>query len=264
MIIDFHTHIYPEMLAPRVLQLITGNVDFPFTPSTDGTLSGLLRYMDETGVDISVIQPVVTRPSQTQTVNEWAASCQSERIIAFGGIYPDPATYKSDIDAIVRLGLKGVKFHCESQNFTVDDPFMLRVYDYALTQGLIILHHAGYDPGFKAPYHSSPRQFANVVDQLRGGVFIAAHFGGYGDWDDVERYLVGRDIYLDTSNGIQYIPYEQFLRIVRNHGAERLLFATDCPWSDAKREIALLRQSELTDAEKELIFSGNAKRILGL
>jgi len=264
MIIDFHTHIYPDALAPRVLQLLTSNVSFPFTPSFDGTLSGLLRYMDETGVDVSVIQPVVTRPSQTRSINEWAASCRSERIVAFGGIYPDPATYKSDIDEIVRLGLKGVKFHCESQNFTVDDPFMLRVYDYALSQGLIILHHAGFDPCFPGPYRSSPRQFANIVDQLRGGVFIAAHFGGYGEWDDVERYLVGRNIYLDTSNGIQYIPYEQFLRIVRNHGADKILFATDSPWSDGKKEIALLKASELTDEEKELIFSGNARRILRL
>jgi predicted TIM-barrel fold metal-dependent hydrolase len=264
MMIDFHTHIYPDALAPRVQQVMLSNVDFDFTPSTDGTLSGLLRYMDETGVDISVILPVVTRPAQFQSVNAWAASCRSERIVAFGSIYPSPAAYKSQIDEIVRLGLKGIKFHCESQNFTVDDPFMLRVYDYALSRGLIIIHHAGYDPNFPGPYRSSPRRFANVVDQLRGGVFIAAHFGGYGDWDEAERWLVGRDIYLDTSNGIQYVTYEQFLRIVRNHGADKILFGTDCPWSDAKKEIALLKQSELTEAEKELIFSGNAKRILGL
>lgn len=264
MIVDFHTHIYPDALAPRVIQKLTSGVPFPFKPATDGTLKGLLRHMDESGVDVSVLLPVVTRPEQFRTVNEWAASCRSGRIVAFGSLYPDPATYKSEIDEIVKLGLKGIKFHCESQNFTVDDPFMLRVYDYALSKGLILLHHAGYDPTFKPPYRSSPRQFASVVDQLKGGVFIAAHLGGYGDWDDTERCLVGRDIYFDISDALGYIPPEQFERIVRSHGADRFLFASDSPWGDVKKDLALFRETSLTEAEKELILGGNAKRILGL
>ena len=264
MIIDFHTHIYPDALAPRVIQKLTHGLPLAIRPATDGTLKGLLRHMDESGVDISVIQPVVTRPGQFKTVNEWAAACQSARVIAFGGLYPDPATYKSDIDVIVSMGFKGIKLHCEFQNFTLDDPFMLRVYDYALSRGLIILHHAGYDPSFKPPYHSSPRQFASVVDQLKGGVFVAAHLGGYGAWDDTERYLVGRDIYLDISDGLSYMPGEQFERIARNHGADRLLFASDSPWGDPKKEMELLQKTSLSEEEKALILGGNATRILGL
>jgi predicted TIM-barrel fold metal-dependent hydrolase len=99
---------------------------------------------------------------------------------------------------------------------------------------------------------------------MSGGVIVAAHFGGHGQWDDVERFLAGKDIYLDTSMGFDYFSAEQFARITRAHGADKVLFATDSPWSDAGREKAALQASPLTGREKELILGGNAARLLGL
>ena len=97
---------------------------------------------------------------------------------------------------------------------------------------------------------------------MRGGVLVAAHFGGQSQWDDVERYLVGENVYLDTSMGQKYYPTEQFLRIVRAHGADKILFASDSPWSNAGAEIASISALPLTDSEKSHIFSENARRIL--
>jgi predicted TIM-barrel fold metal-dependent hydrolase len=218
--------------------------------------------MDSTGVDISVIQPVVTKPSQTRGVNEWSAAAQSDRIVAFGGVHPRGKDYKSDIDRAVELGLRGLKFHAEYQDFDVDDARMLRIYDYALSRGLILLHHAGADPAYRPPFRSSPKQFANVADAMKGGVIVAAHFGGHDQWDDVERYLAGKDIYLDTSMGFDYFSTEQFVRITRAHGADKVLFATDSPWSDAGREMERLMAAPLSESEKELILGANAARLL--
>ena len=264
MVIDFHTHAFPDELARRAIGTLLENIEEAFTPVTDGTVSGLLKHMDESGVDISVLQPVITKPSQFIGLNEWAAGLASDRIIPFGGIYPHTDDYKRDIDFIVSLGLCGIKFHCEYQDFVIDEPKMLRIYDYALSRGLILLHHAGEDPGYEAPYRSSPERFARIADAMKGGVIVAAHFGGHGEWDDVERYMVGKNIYLDTSMGFEYFPPEQFLRIVKNHGADKILFASDSPWSDAKSEIARLKQTALSDYDKALILGGNASRLLGL
>jgi predicted TIM-barrel fold metal-dependent hydrolase len=262
MIIDFHTHVFPDDLAKKALCSLVSNIDEIFTPVTDATLNGLLTHMDECAIDISVVQPVITKQSQTVKTNEWAKSICSERIISFGGIYPHTDDYKRDIDFIVSLGLKGLKFHAEYQNFVIDEPRMLKIYDYALSRDLIILHHAGFDPGFSEPFKSSPQRFAHIADAMKGGVIIAAHFGGHAEWDDVEKYMVGKNIYLDTSMGFDFYPEEQFLRIVKNHGANKVLFASDSPWSNAKTEIAHLKMLPLPETEKELIFSGNAKRIL--
>jgi predicted TIM-barrel fold metal-dependent hydrolase len=264
MIIDFHTHVFPDELAEKALSTLVANIDEVFTPITDGTLSGLLAYMEECGIDISVVQPVITKQSQTVKTNEWARSICSDKIISFGGIYPHTDDYKRDIDFVVSLGLKGLKFHAEYQDFVIDDQQMLKIYDYALSRDLIILHHAGFDPGFSEPFKSSPLRFSNIADAMKGGVVIAAHFGGHAEWDDVEKYMVGKNIYLDTSMGFEYYPEEQFLRIVKNHGADKILFASDSPWSEAKTEIEHLKALPLAEHEKELIFSGNAKRILNI
>lgn len=264
MIIDFHTHIFPDRVASRALSAILSCMKVRYTPVTDGTKAGLLKNMDDWGIDISVVQPVITKQSQSRSTNLWAREICSDRIISFGGIYPYTEDYKSEIDFVVDLGLKGLKFHSDNQGFAIDDPRMLRIYDYALSRGLILLFHAGFDPRFPAPFRSSPRQFANVVHAMRGGVIVAAHLGGHAQWDDVEKYLVGEKIYLDTSMGLEYYPHEQFLRIVRAHGADKILFATDSPWSSGKKELETLNALPLNEQEREMILGLNAKKLLGL
>jgi len=263
MIVDFHAHIFPDDLAPRALEVLT-DVDFPYFPVSDGTASGLLRNMDAWHIDISVIQPVVAKQSQMRKVNEWAASVSSNRLVCFGGIWPHTDDYKRDIDFVVSLGLKGLKFHAEYQDFLVDDERMLKIYDYALGKGLILLHHGGFDPAYKPPFKSSPQMFARVAKEMRGGVIVVAHLGGHAEWDDVENYLAGSEVYLDTSMGFEYFPHDQFLRIVEKHGANRILFGSDAPWSNAGTEIDRLRSQPLPENEVNAILGGNAMRILGM
>ncbi|MDR0248581.1 MAG: amidohydrolase family protein [Oscillospiraceae bacterium] len=264
MVIDFHAHIFPDELAPKAMKALRDEIDDAYPPVSDGTAAGLLANMDAWGIDASVVLPVVTKHSQTRKANEWSAAVSSGRLIGFGGIYPHGDNWKEDIDLVVSLGLKGLKFHAEYQDFLLDDERMLKIYDYALGKGLVLVHHAGFDPAFPPPYKTSPRQFLRVAEAMRGGVIVASHLGGHAQWDDVERYLAGSGIYLDTSMGFGYYPPEQFLRIVKKHGAGKVLFGSDAPWSNAREEIAALRGAGLTQGEKAAILGGNAVRLLGL
>ncbi len=264
MLIDFHTHAFPDAIAERALTALVRASAGIFPPCSDGTVSGLINKMDGFGVDVSVLQPVVTKPSQTESLNLWARSCESERIAAFGGIHPETDDYKRDIDFVASLGLRGLKFHCEYQNFVTDEPRMLKIYDYAFEKGLIVLHHAGFDPAFSAPFRSSPRMFRNVARAMRGGTLIAAHLGGQSQWDEVEEYLIGENVYLDSSMGQKFYSPEQFKRIVCAHGADKILFGSDSPWSRADEEIALINASCLTEEQKAKILGENAKKLLGL
>ncbi len=266
MVIDFHTHAFPDKIYERAIaSLVANSARDNLTPCHNGSLSGLLSNMERFGINISVVQPVVTSPRQTKTVNEWAAEItDGKRIISFGGIHPHTDDYKRDIDFVCSLGLRGLKFHCEYQDFRIDDPFMLRIYDYAFSKGLIILHHAGYDPAFEAPFRSNPEMFANVMKEMKGGVMIAAHFGGMRQWDEVERHLVGTDIYIDTSMGQKYYSSEQFMRIVNNHGADKILFGSDSPWSDAGEELKSINGLPLSDEQKAWILHKTAEKLLNL
>ena len=261
MIIDFHTHVFPDHLAAKALSALTLSIDGLYKPVSDGTISGLLKNMDDWNIDVSVVQPVVTKQSQVRSTNEWVAAIRSDRIVPFGGIFPHGDDYKRDIDFVVEMGFKGLKFHAEYQEFILDDPHMLKIYDYALSKGLILLHHAGFDPAYPPPFRSSPQRFLKVVRAMRGGVIVAAHFGGHAQWDEVEEYLAGSDIYLDTSMGFEYFNREQFLRIVKKHGADKILFASDSPWSSAKTEMEHLKNLPLSEREMNAILGGNAERI---
>jgi len=262
MVIDFHAHAFPDSLAERAIGVLTSNLTKPIKPVHNGTVSDLTKRMDEWGIDKSVIVPIVTKKSQTKTLNEWAQSIQNDRIVSFGSIFPHGDEYKQDIDFVCFLGLKGIKLHAEYQNFDLDSPEMMRIYDYALSKGLIILHHAGYDYGMPPPYKSSPRQFAKLAKEFKGGIIIAAHLGGHEQWDDVYEHICGTDLYIDTSMGFEYYGEEMFMKIVKKHGADRILFASDSPWSNAGHDLEALKKCPLSQDEKELILSGNAKRIL--
>lgn len=262
MIIDFHTHVFPDELAPKALSSLLESINYIYDPVTDMTVKSLLRNMSIWDIDCSIIQPVITKFSQTIKINEWSQKICSDKIISFGGIYPHTDDYKRDIDFVIGLGLKGIKFHAEYQNFILDDKKMLDIYYYALSKGLILLHHGGVDPGMPGPYKTSPKQFANVVQNMQGGIIIAAHLGGHAQWDDVEKYIVGKNIYLDTSMGFEYYSHEQFTRIVSEHGSDKILFASDSPWSNAKNEIAVIRTLPISENDKNNILGSNAERIL--
>jgi predicted TIM-barrel fold metal-dependent hydrolase len=260
--IDFHNHVFPDSLAERAISTLCESIGGLYRPTHDGTVGGLLKQMDEAGIDVSVVLPVITKPSQLKTTNEWAAGICSERIICFGGIYPHTEGYKRDIDFVAGLGLKGLKFHAEYQGFTLDDPHMLKIYDYALQKGLVLVHHAGFDPAFPAPFRSSPARFLNVAKAMRGGAIVAAHLGGHAQWDETEELLAGSGIYLDTSMGFAYYGQERFMRILRKHGAKRMLFASDSPWSSPKEELEALRSLPLPKADIEAIQGKSAAALL--
>lgn len=261
MVIDFHTHIFSEKVAERALANLSAACGI--TPYMDGTATGLVNYMDKCGVGRAVVLPVMTKASQTKRMNEWFASLASDRLIPFGGIHPENEDYKERIRDIKRLGMKGVKMHPEYQNFWVDDEKMYPVYDEILSQGLILLLHSGEDAAYQAPFRCTPQRLRNMVRTVGGGRIVAAHFGAHKMWDDVEEYLVGENLYFDTSMGTQYYDMERFCRIVQHHGADKILFATDSPWSDAKQEMETIRQSGLSEQVLEQIFYQNALQLLG-
>ncbi len=264
MVIDFHTHAFPDAIAERAIASLVAGCKDSYSPCSDGTAAGLIKNMDLFGVDISVVMPVVTRPAQTKTVNLWAKEISGEKLISFGGIHPNTDDYKRDIDFICELGLPGIKLHPEYQSFDPCDTKMMKIYDYAIGRDLMLLFHAGFDPAFPPPMHSSPKKFAKIRRELGGGTIIAAHLGGEQQWDEVLEELAGEEVYLDTSMGFKYYPHDLFLRIVKKHGADKILFASDSPWSRADEELEILRSLPLTEEEKELILCGNAKRLLGL
>ncbi len=264
MVIDFHTHIFPDKIAAQSIARLENASGV--TAATRGTLQGLLDSMEQSGVDLSVIMPVVTKPSQFESVNRFAAEVNEKykgKLLSFGGIHPDSENYKRELDEVKRLGLPGIKLHPDYQKVMIDDPRYLRIIEYADSLGLIILVHAGIDIGLPSPVHCPPDRARKVIDTIKPSKLVLAHYGGWKQWDDVYELIAGENVYLDTAFVFDYIEDEQFLRILQKHGADKILFATDSPWSDAKRDLERLKTLVPEENVCKDILSGNALKLLG-
>ena len=87
MLIDFHVHLFPDAIAERTLEHLGQIAQLPYY--TKGTVADTLRYMNEMGVDIGVVQPIATKPGQQKTINNFAAAIQNGRLRSFGSVHPD-------------------------------------------------------------------------------------------------------------------------------------------------------------------------------
>lgn len=265
MIIDFHTHIFPDKIAARSIEHLENASGI--TAATNGTLDGLLDSMEKNKVDLSVILPVVTKPSQFESVNRFATEVNEKykgKLISFGGIHPDSEDYKSELDCIKKLGLPGIKLHPDYQGVMIDDPQYMKIIEYADFLDLMIMVHAGVDIGLPNPVHCPPDKAKKVLDTLKPKKLILAHLGGWKQWEEVYELLAGKHVYLDTSFTFDYIEQDMFLKILKKHGHEKVLFATDSPWSDAAKAVESVRNMPLEQKVIEDILSGNAKKILNI
>lgn len=281
MIIDFHAHTFPEQLARRAIARLSDSAHIK--NYSDGTLDGLRRSMHAAGIDHAVLLPVVTKPSQAEDINRLAEETnrrfRDTGILSFGGIHPDNDDYKDILRGLADRGIPGVKLHPVFQKTDFDDIRYLRIVECASENGLVVLTHAGFDISFPGADHAAVPRIRSVLRQIRPDKLVLAHMGGWGCWQDAEELLADCSVYLDTAFSLDplrsntgrdtaaehtSLSRERFLRMVRSFGADRILFGTDSPWTDAKEALELVRTSGLTSAELDAVLSGNAARLLGL
>ena len=268
MIIDFHTHTFPDKIAARSIEKLenVGNIK----AHTNGTLSGLKDSMDKSGVDISVVLPVVTNPAHITTVNRVAYETNEKfdetGIWSFGGIHPDNENYEDELKAIADYGLKGVKLHPDYQTTFFDDIRYKRIVYKAMELGLIVSVHAGLDIGLPDPIHCRPEHVISLMDEVKPDKLILAHMGGYALWDEVEDKLMDKGLYFDTAYCLEEgkLSVEQFNRIVEKAGADKVLFATDIPWSAQTEYVEQIKKFVKDEDTYNRITYENAKKLLKL
>lgn len=268
---DFHTHAFTDTLAKRAMDSlkhtaeISDNADIrAISPCTDGTLNGLKKIMMECGIGKSMILPIATKPSQQTAINNWASEIMDGSIYCCGTVHPDSDDIFQELERIKSLGLYGIKFHPEYQNFRPNEERMIPVYRKIAKLGLFVVFHGGYDPMSKKEILATPKSFADIAEKVPELTIVIAHLGGMLLFDDVEKYIADKfdNIYLDTGMLSGYISNEQLFRIIRTHGADRILFGSDAPWDNPQNEIDLINSLPLDSEEKAKIFYKNAEELL--
>lgn len=262
-IFDAHCHIFPEKIAAKASVNIGRFYDLHM--DFDGSVKTLMELYARAGVDKCLVQSVATSPAQVRSINDFIAESVKEHpdmFVGFCSLHPlmEKKEIEAEIDRAIALGLKGIKLHPDFQRFRIDERKAYDIYEAAEGR-MPILFHTG---DFRYDY-SSPKRLANALKDFPRLVAIGAHFGGWSEWDDGEKYLADNpNVYVDTSSSLYSVSPEKALEYIRAFTPDRVMFGTDYPMWSVEDELRRMEKIDLTDSEREKVMYKTACGLLGI
>jgi len=260
MIIDAHTHIYPDLIAKKAAASIGGFYGMPML--YDGKMSTLLEIGEKNGIDKFLIQSVATSPKQIDSVTRYISDMANkypDKFIGFTSSHPESENIADEVGKAIHLGLKGVKLHPDFQKFNIDDKNAMRIYE-TIEGRLPVLIHTG---DFRTEYSKASRVL-NVLKAFPKLEMICAHFGGWSEWEESVKILAGTGVYVDTCSSQYAVPPEKIREYIDAYGPDRVIFGSDFPMWDAGEELRMLEKVFRDENERELILHKNIERLLKL
>lgn len=276
MIIDGHVHICPDRIAAASAKVFFERNKFAWV--YDGTVGTLIRLMDENEIDKAIITNNVIDPNYVPKANDYTASKVKEfpdRLMGFVFGHPDCKDGPGEIERCVKtLGFKAVKINGSLLRYFPEDERMFSQYEKAIELGIPILAHCGpnVENFFKDPEEIKERQYAEpkswipVLKRYPDLKLILAHFvGSTHYYDDAIQVLEEfPEVYTDCSMVLNRLTSEEATSFIKKIGADRVIFGTDYPGHEMDIEINRVKGLDLTDEEKEKIFSTNFVRFFEL
>ncbi|HIP40081.1 MAG TPA: amidohydrolase [Desulfocapsa sulfexigens] len=260
MILDFHTHAFPDAVAAKAIPSLenAGNIK----AFTSGTVESLLVSMDKAGIDRSVICSIATRPEQFDAILAWSQAISSERLIPLPSIHPADPDCVEKVHTVHQQGFKGIKMHPYYQDFFLDEERLIPLYEALIETGLLFVVHCGFDIAFPRTRCADPAQILNLHKKFPQLRLIATHFGGWDAWDEVAELLIGKEIFMEISFALQYLSPKIIKQMLNSHPPEYLLFGSDSPWADQKEYLEKLYALQLNEKLLSGILSSNGLKLL--
>ena len=267
MVIDFHTHIFPDKIAKSTIEALANKASN--IPYTDGTVIGMVNALENAEADIAVTLPVLTKPTQFESVANFALKVNEEyknskrKLISFAGMHPACDNIKEKMAYLKENGILGVKIHPDYQNTFIDDEGYIEILKCAKELDMIVVTHSGIDDGYKdEPVKCPPELVLKVINKVGHSKFVLAHYGAHKQWEQVSDILAGKNVYFDTAYTLHEIKPKLFKEILSKHGDDKILFATDCPWRDIKTDLETLKSFSLEKETEDKILFKNALKLL--
>ncbi len=223
----------------------------------------LLRLMDLCGVDQAILIPNRPKTYALWPANQMVAKAIKQHPDRFFGIARvDPWQRKAALDDLMRahqvLDLQGLLLHPWEEQFQISNAIVYPLLEYAVSQNLPVMIEAGYS------LVSHPLDIAELANRYPQATIIATHglqldSSGFALTDADLAMRECPNILMETSG--MYAP-ETMENLVRDLGAERLVFGSHSPWLDLRLELERVRLLNLTPKQKEMVMGRNILRLL--
>lgn len=287
LVIDTHIHVYrsqEDAAAAKVSYQIWEYGDDPnvhFSASW-GTADDALAAMEVAGASNAVVAnlldvptPGVDRRDDLLAYNRWLCdlAARHPQFVPFLAVDPSILSVPelvSHIQEMVRdHGAQGIKLHPPLQRLDLADPTLWPIFEACRELDIGVLSHSG--PSRSGKQYGEPDAFRPLLGAFPGLRIWLAHLGG-ASWQ--QTFGLARDfphIYFDCCEIIEWLgaPHApsqaNFVHLVREIGAERVMMGSDFPWYDIDHTVALIFDVPgLSEDEKRLIVGENAARFLRL
>jgi uncharacterized protein len=218
----------------------------------------LLRQMDAHGVDRAVICPVEEQiVVHNRAGNDFILEQVRRHPTRFVGFaVSNPWFDRVSVEEVRRAlgeGLRGLKFHPVIQGFSIDDPIVDPLIELAARHRAPVYVHSG------TAHFGEPFKVAEAARRHPDVTFIMGHSGASDFWSDIPRcHQFAPNILFETSrNGPA-----NFVHLVQNIGADRLVFGSNAPESLYPLEMASIREAIRDPADLAMILGHNLARVL--
>jgi uncharacterized protein len=277
MILDAHTHVFPEEICRRREDFFADEPAFQVLyGSPKSRLVGpeeMLRAMEEEGVDAAVVSGFPWRQErlwrrQHEVILE-AQRRWPRKIIGFCNVNPlDPAA-PGEVERCLAAGLRGVG----ELAWYVDDPgddldyFLTPLAELCQHFNVPLMLHMNDPVGAPYPGKATIRLEAiyRLIQKFPQVNWILAHWGGglpfYG-LQKKEAAEVFQRVYFDTAAS-PYLYRPAIYRLAAEMvGPEKILFGSDYPLLPPKRYIKEMEEAGLPEEWREMILGQNLARLL--
>lgn len=258
---DIHTHAFHPKIARKAVEHL--NTAYHVVCAGTGTVEDLRMRERRAGMGRCVVLCAATTAAQVIPANNYAISLQQKypgEIFAFGTMHPDFQHWEKELARLKAAGIKGIKLHPDFQHFRLDDRRLFPFFEAAQKDFLFQIHIGDTLPPAENP--SCPYKAAALLDRFPRMRLIAAHLGGYMQWEHALKALAGRDVWLETSSSMPFISDALLHALLQRHPHDRLLFGSDYPLYDPGEACALWqRRSGCSDSDLEDMME-NAGRLL--
>lgn len=261
-ITDFHIHLFPDAIASGALKKISGQIGLSSGALySDATAEGTKRILSPLGIERAVVCNIAVTPDRERVVNSFAISLlKNPFFIPLGSLHPKSKNKEKEIERLSLAGIKGIKLHPDFMTTPLSDDGYGEIFSLLSERKMFALIHSGNNPFREEEALSTPEKIAKIKEKFDSLTIVAAHLGGFGMAERSLRALYGSGVYLDTS--LSALSEEKLYNIIEAFSEDYILFGSDTPWSNPKKELELIKNLPVSEDAKRKILCFNALKLI--
>ena len=248
---------------------------WPFKQLQYNTCSKLLDRMNNFGVDASVISNLNgifyknTQSANEELYNEIKSDSRfKDRFIPFAVINPIYAGWRDDLEiSIAKMGMKGIRVYPKYHDYEITDLSLIELVKRTRDRGLPVAFDIRMVDSRQRSWMDIQKEWVlkDIIPILKivpDATYLVLNIANSTDLSEEETTLVKNTNILFDTSGRSLVDLGELLK---KFGKDKFAFGTHSPILDyltGRLRIESMKESEADEETKELLRSGNAKRIL--